>query len=1163
MSDLARAGVQGFNQKQDQPGDKVPLDRMFTEIKREIELALGQEKNAWIGLKFDAAIRLHDVLISLRHWGDDIHNEGGVLNVVEGDKGDIDLATTVRSFLEDIARDMSNLWRCHEENHRIERYETHLNFSVVVCVVLTFCGSTDVEDSLMEELENSVECLRAQVEPLRTFLDSRNGSGAVAAVRKTAASWDTQRHDGGLNKEDTDKGSAKAKQDAASSLVIDRNPISSDFQAGASTSYNAELEADKHSIVNTQPTSDALGLKSELEVIRTRMTSYIPNVARPKTKYIPHGINTFEESIPYLSPYYGYGDKPKGYKGFCDFPAIWGYEIDEINLSAQNEDTILPLLQSWLFFGLLVEACGGRPMHFNTSEFITWTEEGTLVITTEMLPKYHWYWTTFSTYSEDYDERQEEMTRAETIDLCLKKANEVFERIAVQVTRFDATDEETWTRRTAVLVSISMIAEWILEARTSAVQEQRLPDSYNLEWRVPSLRKLLHHQGWCVGETMKMIEDSKTTFLCYLCSLDRLSTGKNHANCNSEEGCKASHTDYSNYKRRHVSTSLEACCCSSVGPEIHEVANELGRGNIPLVVVSGERGFHLLGYDMEKPRKYVAISHVWSHGLGNPTENRLNECMFLQIQQLVNELYDDSESPVPFWIDTMCIPPQKNLTRHQNRMRKVGIMHMAEVYEKADKVLVLDQSLQETRADVDYVEAMVRVAYSEWSTRVWTLTEGRLGSELYFQFQDRAMSIEEMVDDQRRGRNILLALESLKEMDQEDIIANSCAVLLLRAIATTTTHDSINAYYTTISSQENLKGELRRPKAEVLDLLSHLHESVSHIFQDDPVESDNILASKIRDGRIDPVIGHVADTIDRMMGRKIQSYPDVVSGRDPWGWVLMLHDVCVGLQGRKTSRLDDETICLGILLRHNAIDKILDVDTLPWGWTEVCKALGKKRIMTRCHERRMRLFLSGAQEDTENSDGKAKTNYSFPATMLFWNVARLGPLGWNWAPFSMLDPRIKSEKTRIQHTAIWTPHGLEVRLPAFELDHVRNPSTIPPGTSDVILVMNELHGRDFMLRSKRLRFHPYDCTRNHSSVSPLLSWVKTGLITQMVILVDKETGNSAIMVQKYHVKGTVHYTKHVAILESVSQEAPLEEGQMELHAEVNYIPSWERAWRVG
>ena len=118
----------------------------------------------------------------------------------------------------------------------------------------------------------------------------------------------------------------------------------------------------------------------------------------------------------------------------------------------------------------------------------------------------------------------------------------------------------------------------------------------------------------------------------------------------------------------------------------------LHRREIPLLSVhaleSEEPQIRLSQSSLNGPRPiYVALSHVWSDGLGNPLENSLPKCQLITIQSLVNSLYPRSAEPVPFWIDTLCVPLN-------GEGRKDAIQGMRRVYEEGDIILVLDASLK-------------------------------------------------------------------------------------------------------------------------------------------------------------------------------------------------------------------------------------------------------------------------------------------------------------------------------------------------------------------------------------------------------------------------------------------------------------------------------------
>ncbi|KAJ9643887.1 hypothetical protein H2199_003753 [Coniosporium tulheliwenetii] len=205
--------------------------------------------------------------------------------------------------------------------------------------------------------------------------------------------------------------------------------------------------------------------------------------------------------------------------------------------------------------------------------------------------------------------------------------------------------------------------------------------------------------------------------------------------CNKDE-CVANQTDENNYKTSHV----EGCDgCSFIGAQtkIEEILKEAG-GMVVLVFDSDSR-LQAFNYSKQPdPRRpYVALSHIWADGLGNPHFNTLPVCQLKRIQALVNGLYEDDSHPVPFWIDTICVPLKESL-------RKTAIQHMKYTYEYAGKVLVLDAELQQYSREVPVDETLFRIACSNWMRRLWTLQEGSLGKTLHFQFQDGVVAFHEL-----------------------------------------------------------------------------------------------------------------------------------------------------------------------------------------------------------------------------------------------------------------------------------------------------------------------------------------------------------------------------------------------------------------------------------
>jgi hypothetical protein len=203
----------------------------------------------------------------------------------------------------------------------------------------------------------------------------------------------------------------------------------------------------------------------------------------------------------------------------------------------------------------------------------------------------------------------------------------------------------------------------------------------------------------------------------------------NHSNC-SDFSCSAYQVDAKVYRTRHVRAS---CTCAQIEMNVSKLRQILDGGQVPVV--------YLKGQIQVKPAKsvgrYVAISHVWSDGLGNPHANALPQCQIERIARLVKDLYPQSNGAVAFWIDTLCCPVQPLSARAQ------AIRLMWETYEDADRVLVLDTYLlSQTISILSSMEAFMAIHCSKWNRRLWTLQEQIAAREsLFFQFKDHWIRI--------------------------------------------------------------------------------------------------------------------------------------------------------------------------------------------------------------------------------------------------------------------------------------------------------------------------------------------------------------------------------------------------------------------------------------
>ncbi|KAI0830216.1 hypothetical protein BC628DRAFT_1500779 [Trametes gibbosa] len=181
------------------------------------------------------------------------------------------------------------------------------------------------------------------------------------------------------------------------------------------------------------------------------------------------------------------------------------------------------------------------------------------------------------------------------------------------------------------------------------------------------------------------------------------------------------------YVQRHVNP---ACRCPNIRPSLDDVANILCSGLVPTVIFDGD----VLRVLPADDGAYVAISHVWADGMGSTTDNGLPTCVVKRVSGLAQQLLPESGA---FWMDSLCVPAS-------GALRKRAIKLMAHTYRRATKVLVVDECIrvQCSTESKSWEENLFRIATSGWVRRVWTLQEGLLARELYFEFREGPVDVE-------------------------------------------------------------------------------------------------------------------------------------------------------------------------------------------------------------------------------------------------------------------------------------------------------------------------------------------------------------------------------------------------------------------------------------
>lgn len=257
-------------------------------------------------------------------------------------------------------------------------------------------------------------------------------------------------------------------------------------------------------------------------------------------------------------------------------------------------------------------------------------------------------------------------------------------------------------------------------------------------------------QGWCPFVVSGVEKNSSLLLKHYLATIGPPLVKRNHRRC-SDYKCSAP-----DFLPKTVQHTTHNCKCSLLEIDIKDLGELIVKEKTPLTqLVSDAGGPRLVLQEAKEPMRYVAISHVWTDGLGNPEKNSMPLCQLRRIQEAANSLYGpstehdwerDRETPsIPtwFWIDTLCVPNEQNHKDLNDR----ALPRMKEIYVLADKVLVLDSEVAACVESTDRQILLARICLSNWIRRLWTLQEGYFAKDLLFLVDKAAISIRDILRD--------------------------------------------------------------------------------------------------------------------------------------------------------------------------------------------------------------------------------------------------------------------------------------------------------------------------------------------------------------------------------------------------------------------------------
>lgn len=286
------------------------------------------------------------------------------------------------------------------------------------------------------------------------------------------------------------------------------------------------------------------------------------------------------------------------------------------------------------------------------------------------------------------------------------------------------------------------------------------PQSKSAKHYRNAIYRHMRKSGWCPSDLSMLFGRLNDSCLYYISHLERPNPTQTHNMVRiHDDDATTAHEDSKlcststcalrllsddTYDTQHADGCNRDECYEMVADR-DEVADILKGGSLPLVMSISEgddsRTVSLVPFSPGSDLAYVAISHVWSDGLGNVQRAALPRCQMLRLSNLIRNLPGRAADIVLFWIDTIGCPPD---AAHQDEVQNLAISMMRQTYEDATAVLVLDSGLGQQQIQyMDDTEILMRIVCSGWNGRLWTLQEGALAKTLIFRFADAMYDVDD------------------------------------------------------------------------------------------------------------------------------------------------------------------------------------------------------------------------------------------------------------------------------------------------------------------------------------------------------------------------------------------------------------------------------------
>ncbi len=432
--------------------------------------------------------------------------------------------------------------------------------------------------------------------------------------------------------------------------------------------------------------------------------------------------------------------------------------------------TFASRLQAWLFFGLISTY---TPETADRELFLTENDEGLTVVSLEKVDVY-----LRGKANETYDlplESIGSLRRQRKLLDAIELARNFMTRTTLGYLKSidDGISTDIWRSKAHAVVFATDVLIDTLD-QISSLPSPNTPWLFgpavkhgqpSLAAEVRVIRESAKRVGRCPSLAWRLRPSSLTWLQMLLNSAPENTT--DHLNCPLRR-CVKNDIDIQSYKTRHVDT-CRGCCWAKTDQSI--LRDAIIEDKIPLVRCYEDRcgQIKLETVKGDLRTDFIAISHIWSGGLGNFRDNAIPYCQLRRLKTTI-----DNMPPAPihtfdvmgaswfvkhlvapvqiwsralsrrrktyFWLDTLCIP----VADHLKTYRQQAIESMGQIYGGASKVLVLDPDLERTDSRAqngDIQTTNLCIWSSPWMSRSWPLQEGAVPLNLFVKFKDRCILV--------------------------------------------------------------------------------------------------------------------------------------------------------------------------------------------------------------------------------------------------------------------------------------------------------------------------------------------------------------------------------------------------------------------------------------